>query len=473
MTKENEIQENQNDNDSINIEELFNQDFNPSILNRIGEKDELESTSIYTTSKVYTTSKGHEAVPQVVHYSFRGEQLLEYSLHSYAAIIDVIQKPAKIKKSTSTRGRPTNGMFQFAKGHPLFETHIQRLRSKPKVPVTRNVPRPPPKKQKTLTNAWKKQARLFSEYFLTLFKPWKFPTSNGGTLPGPLTWNALCLYIHNLEEGDDKLGPSFFNQVNIRWIRSMADGLRTSARDRAAVSECRSRGVKTWKELENEENNEFTKSSENNNQEIEEEQNLSLIAELNIELLIAETANDDIFSNENEQEKKFLEATKSTLENLITMTENININNIQGLGFNHDIIIYKYNDMEEKIKNVIEKIKPDYQEQLEENFNQYLNDEDSFIGPQRNPTIPTSDPTLLNTSQQQILNTAKEYFQAKKMQPMDYAKHHHHLKCWYTEDQVILLKIERNFSLILNIQFKKFHLIILYRDRKIIYNKLY
>lgn len=168
------------------------------------------------------------------------------------------------------------------------------------------------------------------------------------------------------------------------------------------------------KELENEENNEFTKSSENNNEEIEDEQNLSLIAELNIELLIAETANDDIFSNENEQEKKFLEATKSTLENLISMTENININNIQGLSFNHDIIIYKYNDMEEKIKNVIEKIKLDYQEQLEENFNQYLNDEDSFIGPQRNPTIPTSDPTLLNTSQQQILNTAKEYFQDKK-----------------------------------------------------------
>ena len=54
MTKENEIQENQNDNDSINIEELFNQDFNPSILNRIGEKDELESTSIYTTVMLFS-----------------------------------------------------------------------------------------------------------------------------------------------------------------------------------------------------------------------------------------------------------------------------------------------------------------------------------------------------------------------------------------------------------------------------------
>ena len=182
----------------------------------------MYNSASQTTAKVYTTANGEVAVPQVVHYCFRGERLEDYSLHAYAALIDVIKKPSKTEetlhseKNENNRGRPANGTFNFAIGHPLFKTHIQRLRSKPKVPVPRNVPRPPPAKPSQLTNSWKKQARLFSEYFLTLFKPWNYSTENGGTLPGPITWNSLCQFIKELEEGKDGLGPTFFERVNIR-----------------------------------------------------------------------------------------------------------------------------------------------------------------------------------------------------------------------------------------------------------------
>lgn len=70
-------------------------------------------------------------------------------------------------------GRPANGCYDFADGHPLFETHTQRLRSKPKVPVPRRSPRPPPPKPRRLTVAWKKQAKEFAQHVLVVFRPWR------------------------------------------------------------------------------------------------------------------------------------------------------------------------------------------------------------------------------------------------------------------------------------------------------------
>lgn len=287
----------QDESDSqCNLDDLYNEDINPEFLESTGENDELDSTSSHSSAKVYTTSNGRVAVPQIVHYCYRGSAFLDYSLHSYAALIDVIMKPKKNSNQSvqsdsnhTGRGRPKNGMFEFSRGHPLFQSHIQRLRSKPKVPVPRNVPRPPPKKPRILNNSWKNQATNFSRYFLALFKPWTYPTRNGGTLPGPLTWNFFCAFISKLENGNDGSGPTFFERVTIRWIRSMAFGLRTSAQDRAAVQDCRSRAVKTWKELAKEPESSLTSPilSQNTFEEnIEEEQNLELISQMNIELLL-------------------------------------------------------------------------------------------------------------------------------------------------------------------------------------------
>ena len=79
--------------------------------------------------------------------------------------------------------------IKFAEGHPLYETHVQRLRSKIKVPVPCRVPRPPPIKPRILTESWKKQAREFSRFFLVLFRPWQFKI--GGTKFFPLGLNQV------------------------------------------------------------------------------------------------------------------------------------------------------------------------------------------------------------------------------------------------------------------------------------------
>ena len=72
-----------------------------------------------------------------------------------------------------TGGRPDNGCFDFDPDHILYATHYQQLRSKQKIPLLiRLPPKNPSSKPEVLTDKWKKTARHFAQYYLTLFRPW-------------------------------------------------------------------------------------------------------------------------------------------------------------------------------------------------------------------------------------------------------------------------------------------------------------
>jgi hypothetical protein len=147
----------------------------------------------------------------------------------------------------------------------------------------------------------------------------------------------------------------------------MAYGLKTSAKDRAAVQDFRSRGVKTWKELgqqlnqnQNHCTSKTTKDQEREKEE--EERNLEIIAQLNIDLLRAEAASDDPCLETNEREQQFLESTKRTLEGLINL-ENVAFNNqTNGENTRHSII-HNHREIQPLISEVLEKIHPNYQDQ--------------------------------------------------------------------------------------------------------------
>ena len=51
----------------------------------------MESAT-YSTAQIYKTAKGHTAVHQVVHYRYRGAELLDYSMDDYASLICIIKK---------------------------------------------------------------------------------------------------------------------------------------------------------------------------------------------------------------------------------------------------------------------------------------------------------------------------------------------------------------------------------------------
>ena len=185
----------------------------------VGEREEEGGLGDAGTASVYATDSGPIPIPQHIHYSLRGHQLASFSLYEYAAIITIVPIIPNRKTSdekndgqdeqesyshggdphdeTKTKilyGRPANSTFNFAAGHPLATTHVQRLRSKTVVPIAvGRPPRCPPIRPHLLTTAWKKQASNFARYMLVLFRPWN---SNGGDV----AWTAHMEFILSIHD---------------------------------------------------------------------------------------------------------------------------------------------------------------------------------------------------------------------------------------------------------------------------------
>ena len=214
----------------------------------------LHGTEAFGTSIVYTTAKGKEAVPQHIHYAFRGPQLFCLSLYEYASLIIVSEKKKSRGSSNNSiaaepenentsvpdiGGRQANTTFPFAIGHPLRDTHVQKIRSKSLVPVpVAYPPQPPPGKQPVLTDAWKQQARKFSRYVLTLFRPW---AASNGQLPGDLSWHSYTEFMRDLVHGVSNGGQTHLGRIRHAWVTNVAHGLRISSKVRTATQHYRCR----------------------------------------------------------------------------------------------------------------------------------------------------------------------------------------------------------------------------------------
>jgi hypothetical protein len=122
------------DNETTIQEDTSNPDKDPNIFEETFiEKDSLilgstlqhRDENVNSTANIYVTPRKIIAVPQHLHYAYRGTQLHELSLYEYTALIDIV--PWREKKGTksegyneqSESGRPANGTFDFTNAHPL------------------------------------------------------------------------------------------------------------------------------------------------------------------------------------------------------------------------------------------------------------------------------------------------------------------------------------------------------------------
>lgn len=152
--------------------------------------------------------------------------------------------PPSIHLQEHEVGRPRNATFPLASNHPLFSSHVQRIRSKSNVPISiGRMPRPPVSKPANPTTVWKRQALRFARHVLIEFQPW---SDNKGTLPGPLTWYRLCVFMQELEHGRNGKGATHLDRIRRRWIQNMAHGLRINSDVRTAVQKYRSRSATVW-----------------------------------------------------------------------------------------------------------------------------------------------------------------------------------------------------------------------------------
>jgi hypothetical protein len=119
-----------NVDDDLTQDEFFNQT-EPLVLSPENKK-QLETQSdenIVSTANIYVSDKKIVAVPQHIHYAYRGGELNLLSLYEYVALIDVIPKHWKKQptdqnnEEPDTGGRAVNATFEFLIGHPLHGKH--------------------------------------------------------------------------------------------------------------------------------------------------------------------------------------------------------------------------------------------------------------------------------------------------------------------------------------------------------------
>ena len=195
--------------DSDNNSDTASESEHPETTNVFNKDDIIEEAIVpeTTTAKIFRSSHNFVSVPQVSHYRHRGIALASLSLLEYACIINVIpltetttslvhpaDKPfdsaAVLPREHTGAGRPTNALFAFTSNHPLSATHAQQLLSKQYIPAFAGRPPhyPGPRPQHP-TDSWRRSARKFARFCLTVFKPWCVETALPHERP---TWRVLC-----------------------------------------------------------------------------------------------------------------------------------------------------------------------------------------------------------------------------------------------------------------------------------------
>ena len=321
------------------------------------------------------------------------------------------------KQTAIGKGRPTNGIFRLATTHPLYETHVLRLRSKIAIPVPVNTPpRYPPCKPIVLTTKWKTQARSFARYYLALFRPWKLSPTYG-SLPGSMTWRNLCDFLLQLEEGENHLGPSTIDTARLGFIHNMSHGLKMSTANNKAAAAYRFRKATNWlipdctAPLRNKTSADFQNQNASHDERELEEKKKEEEAALAIDLLRSMAAQD--LTTADNKETLFLNNTAASLHSIFSGRQSRNSYQTMNLSDSKNVI-HCYPENEPDVAMLISNLK-DSNFTPEEEENDL--DEQMVHGLPATLAIATDVPSKLNQQQQTMLNICTTYVDQKFLSP--------------------------------------------------------
>ena len=235
-----------------------------------------DQTSHASTATIYKLPNGtHVAVTQIENYWQRGYALRAFSLAEYVALVNIQPltdalrsravsatsvadeanpvEPGPVPPRAPSLGRQPNAAFLFGRDHPLANSHVQVLASKPNVPLfTGSVPTYPGARPKSKADksAWQTKARAWARWALVLFRPW-IDVSGQPSIPHDLSWAEFCRWTWSMRTPracppDGSMAVPLLCRVRLQWLYNAAHVMRVREADRLLQVRYRARAATVW-----------------------------------------------------------------------------------------------------------------------------------------------------------------------------------------------------------------------------------
>lgn len=287
-----------------------------------GQKDDQAPRSSNGEAvDILNSATGKAVVPSHTNYIFRGNHLLHLSYYEYAALISIVpisKKSVHNQCAEDLGGRPVNNTFSFSSGHPLVETHTQRIRSKSLVPVlVLPPPKPPSVKPKLLTDDWKNQARKFARYILVLYQPWG---DGNGIFPSNFIWKSYVQFMNELTYGPNRSGQTHLGRIRLEWVKNAAHGMRITNQERVAARSYRSRAATVFGRPDGSSALPRSKEFDLDDMPVDQFEDSSAVeARELIDQLRNENAMDDLLIRRNHKELEYHQSTLAVLDSIMNL----------------------------------------------------------------------------------------------------------------------------------------------------------
>jgi hypothetical protein len=211
---------------------------------------EMEALDVGGRAELYVDGNDQpKSVPQYVHYSMRGNELDMLSLHDWCRLIVVkpFNQPQQQEQQEQHdqqdqprqrgqhqrrgAGRPINMQFRFDPEHPLYDSHVQCLRSKH---CTLQLQPPPPRMPEEPSEANSK-CKHAAAYYITLLKPWSVRDM---PILSFANWKVWCADLSN--------DPTCINRYRLAVMTRMSQGMASKTAVVDAARAYRFRNATRW-----------------------------------------------------------------------------------------------------------------------------------------------------------------------------------------------------------------------------------
>ena len=163
-----------------------------------------------------------DMVRDIDDYIHRGPELADLSPFTYKAVITRVRKSEIKKRSNKAvkRGKRAHYVIPFSDGHPLYDTHVQRLRGKFSIIqfIGMHMPANPGPKPDDASKleAWERKMTKVCNFIQAVYLPWKSPER--GFRPYQEVLAELAAFKYGSDDDTLKRTDTFINQHILRTI---------------------------------------------------------------------------------------------------------------------------------------------------------------------------------------------------------------------------------------------------------------